>query len=104
MFDFLENLRQKTEGTKKKIAFFGAFLLAGIIFVVWLSVVYPSFNHDQIPEEVASRTNPSPLSAFSDTLSVGFSAIGDLFSKIKETVSSFTTAPAYYVSTSTNKE
>ena len=104
MFDFLENLRQKPDGTKKRVAFFGAFLLAGIIFVVWLSVVYPSFSRDQIPEEVASSTNPSPLSAFSDTLSVGFSAIGDQLSKIKETVSSFTIAPAYYVSTSTNRE
>ena len=73
-----------------------------IIFVIWLSVVYPSFSRDQIQEEVASSTSPSPLSAFSDTLLTGFSAIGEQFGKIKETVSSFTTAPAYYSATSTD--
>ena len=47
MFDLIEKLRQKPNRTKKLIAFLGALLFVGIIFVIWLSVILPDFEHSQ---------------------------------------------------------
>ena len=91
MFDFIEKLRQKPDRTKKQIAFLVSLLLAGIIFVIWLSVIYPDFSQTQAKETAVSKQEPSPLSNFSDTFSSGISAIGDQFNKIKESLSSFST-------------
>jgi len=101
MFDFIEKLRQKPDRTKKQIAFLVSLLLAGIIFVIWLSVIYPDFKQKQAKESAISKLEPSPLSNFTDTFSSGISAIGEQFNKIKESISSLATT-TYYSASSTD--
>ena len=99
MFEFIEKLRQKPDRTKKQIAFLSALFLAGLIFVVWLSVIYPDFKRGQQKEDAVSKLEPSPLSTFGETISTGISAMGDQFSKLKESISSITNNSAYYSTT-----
>jgi hypothetical protein len=101
MLDFLENLRNKPARLKKQIAFLVALTLAGVIFVIWLSVIYPNWRADQVT--TPTPTEPSPLSLFSTKFSAGLSAVSDQFSKIKDVISSFSTSPTFYVSSSTNE-
>ena len=84
MFDFIEKLRAKPDRTKKQIAFAVSLFLAGIIFVIWLSVIYPDFSQKQAKQTEVSKQEPSPISNFSDTFSSGISAIGEQFNKINE--------------------
>ncbi|MCX6701761.1 MAG: hypothetical protein NTX96_01015 [Candidatus Zambryskibacteria bacterium] len=88
MFELIEKLRQKPDRTKKQIAFLVAFFLTGIIFVIWLSVVYPDFKQGNLKEEVVSKLEPSPLGTFGETFKTGMSAIGEQFTKLKESISS----------------
>ncbi|MBI4155768.1 MAG: hypothetical protein HY507_00870 [Candidatus Zambryskibacteria bacterium] len=99
MFDFLEKLRSKPEKVKKQIAFFVSIFLAGIIFVVWLSVIYPDFRQSQKQKQKVENLTPSPFSTFTTQLSSGISSISEKFSEIKNTISSFSTSPAYYSAT-----
>ncbi len=103
MFQFIDNLRQKPDKTKKQVAFLVAFFITGIIFVVWLSVIYPNFKNQENKEAVASSTESSPFSTFSSTFGSGFKALGEQFGELKDTISSITAEPAYYVSTSTGQ-
>jgi hypothetical protein len=88
MFNLIEKLRQKSDRTKKQIAFLTAFFIVGVIFVVWLSVIYPDFRQAQSQEARVSSLEPSPLSSFSDSVSSGVSSIKEKFSEIKTSVSS----------------
>ncbi|HEY4509118.1 MAG TPA: hypothetical protein VJC13_02445 [Candidatus Paceibacterota bacterium] len=99
MFPLIEKLRQKPSRTKKQIAFVVSFLLAGVIFVIWLSIIYPDFSQRQAKEISASKLEPSPISNFGETFSSGLSAIGAQFSKIKESLSSLSTTTYYFAST-----
>ena len=99
MFNLIEKLRQKPDHTKKRVAFLSAFLLAGIIFVIWLSVIYPDFKQKQEREEVVSKLEPSPLGTFGETFRTGASAIRDQFINIKESIESITTNSTYYSTT-----
>ena len=96
MFNLIEKLRQKSPRLKKQIAFLTSFSLAGIIFVIWLSIIYPDFRQTQANEQKASSLEPSPISAFGETFSSGISAIKDQFSQLKGAISSFSTDPAHY--------
>ena len=91
MFELIEKLRAKPDRTKKQIAFCISLLLAGIIFVIWLTIIYPDFRGKQTKEKTVSSSEPSPFSNFADTFSSGISAIGEQFNKIKESISSFST-------------
>lgn len=84
MFNLIEKLRSKPDGVKNKIAFLTAFAFVGIIFVVWLSVIYPDFIDNSKKEQVTDE--PSPVSAFATTFFAGLSSIGDKFSEIKESI------------------
>ena len=55
MFDLIEKLRAKPDKTKRRIAFLVAFFIAGIIFIVWLGVVYPNFRNKQAKEDNVSK-------------------------------------------------
>lgn len=101
MFEYLEKLRQKPERVKKHIAFTIAFFLAGVVFVVWLTSVYPDFSQSQSREAQAESLTPSPLSTFEGQLSSGISAISEKFSEVKNSISSFSTGPLYYNATNT---
>ncbi len=98
MFNLIEKLRQKPERVKKQIAFLGAFFIAGGIFVVWLSVIYPDFRKSQSQEAAVANLEPSPLSTFADSFFSGISSIREKFGEIKQSVSSLSGA------TTTNSE
>lgn len=102
MFEFIERLRQKPDRVKKQIAFLTALFLAGIIFVVWLSVIYPDWRQTQNRDVEVKSLEPSPSGAISGTFSDGFSAISDQFKKIKEVFSSFSGSAEYYSATSSD--
>lgn len=100
MFEFIEKLRKKSERTKKQVAFLVALFITGLIFVVWLSVIYPDFRRRQEKINYVSNLEPSPLGTLGETFRTGFSAIGEQFTSLKESVSSITTSPVYYSTTS----
>jgi len=101
MFETIEKLREKPESSKKKIAFLTAFFVAGIIFVVWLSVVYPDLKMKNSKEKEVLKTEPSPLSAFEDTLSNGFLGLGEQLKNLKNSALLFSTKPEYFQATVT---
>jgi hypothetical protein len=89
MFDYIEQLREKSERTKKFIAFSLSFFVVGIILFFWFFSVFPqSWQEKQISDRVHS-VEPSPISALSQILSQGFSGIGENVSKIKMTANDF---------------
>jgi hypothetical protein len=100
MFKLIEKLRAKSERTKKLFAFSIAFFFSGLIFVVWLSVIYPSFKQKQDKLDYVSKLEPSPIGTITEALGGGFSQIGEQFGRLKDAVSSLTSAPAYYSTTS----
>ncbi len=99
MFDFLEKLRQKPDHVKKQIAFLATFFLVGVIFVVWLSVVYPSFKEDQSRQEAVSNLEPSPLETFSETFKEGMFTMGENLKALKESITLLSSDPAFYSTT-----
>ena len=103
MFQLIEKLRHKPNSTKKQIAFLVALSFAGIIFIVWLSVVYPDFRQSQEAEQRVADLTPSPISGFMASITTGFSAIGEQIAKMKDTMTSFSIDPAYYSATSTTE-
>lgn len=86
MLQFLENLKQKPESTKKYIAFSVAFFVSGIIFVVWLSVIYPDFRAKQDRKEYVSEIEKSPLTTLKESITTGVSGIKEEISKAKESL------------------
>lgn len=101
MFELIERLRRKPDRTKKQVAFLAALFVAGVIFVIWLSVIYPDFRKRQKNIDRVANLEPSPLGTLGETFRTGFSAIGEQFTSLKESVSSITSSPAYYSTTST---
>jgi cytoskeletal protein RodZ len=101
MFEFLEKMRSKPEGTKKWFAFSVAFCFAGTILVVWLTVIMPDFSAQEKQKSAALASEPSPLATFGTTLSSGFSAIGDQIAGLKTAASSISTGLQNYTASST---
>ena len=104
MFELIEKLRQKSDRTKKQIAFLVALFFAGIIFVVWLSVVYPNFRQDQIVEQKVAKLEPSPIATFGETISSSFFGITEQFREMKSSISSFFGSVTYQSSTTVNQK
>jgi len=101
MFDFLEKLREKPPRVKKQIAFFTAIFFAGIIFVIWLSSVYPNIWKTHLREEKAASLEPGPVDTLGGIFSEAFTVIGEKISEAKKVISSFASSTEYYASTST---
>ncbi len=102
MFHYIEKLRTKEEGTKKKIAFIIAFCFALILFSLWLTVFLPQFKKDQESESRVGATSgaKSPVNNFVDALSSGIVQIQKNFSEAKEIISNISTSTSYYVANS----
>jgi hypothetical protein len=90
--DFIDRLRQKSSGTKKRIAFATSAVVTLAIFGVWVSVLH--FGIDQKSGDVtaavanSSDTDVNPLSAFWDVLSKGWNGLTDNINQIKTGVDS----------------
>ena len=73
MFTIIDSLRTKPESTKRYIAFAVAFLFVGIIFSIWLSVVYPDIQKVSRQKEAVTKKEPSPFDILSAQVSSVFS-------------------------------
>jgi hypothetical protein len=101
VFELIEKLRGKPENVKKRIAFLSAFSLAGSIFVVWLSVIYPDFKDTEAKKENVAAVVESPTDSFSEALLGGFSHMMEQFQDLRKSVSNFSTEVEYYSATGT---
>lgn len=89
MFKLIENLRTKPESTKKQVAFLVALSFSGLIFVIWLSVIYPEWRKGEKKEEKVVSSEPHPLAGFMANLSTGIGGMKEQFSEIKKSISFF---------------
>lgn len=102
MFDYIEKLRQKPYSTKKQIAFLVSFSFVSVIFIIWVTAVYPSFGKENIDNPDVSEKF-SPFSTFNSVLSQSMGAIGDQISKISGVVASLSSSTQdYIISSSTS--
>jgi hypothetical protein len=69
MFNIIEDLRQKNDKTKKRVAFLIAFLLSGIIFTIWITVIYPDFVKQKNEEKSEMIESSGPVSTFTNSFS-----------------------------------
>jgi len=85
--DFIDNLRQKPSGTKKKIAFATSAVVTLAIFGVWASVLH--FGIDSKPTEVTaavaniSDADVNPFVGFWSVISTGWGGLVDNINQIK---------------------
>lgn len=84
MFELIEKIRNKPEKTKNRIAFLSSLLFVGVIFVIWLTVLFPDFLGQNAKAEKITSSEPSAFSALFSTISQGFSDMGKNISQIKE--------------------
>lgn len=82
MLEIIENFRKKSDGAKKQVAFLVSLFIAGIIFVLWLGVIYPDIKNTE-NKEVSENSESSPISTFGSIFSAGLESIGTQFNQIK---------------------
>ena len=68
MFDFLENLRSKSEAYRMRIVFIGAATVTGIIFFAWLLATILTYTSTERRD--LNSENPSAFSEISTNLSI----------------------------------
>lgn len=101
MLDFLDKVRSKPNSAKKRIAFFTAFTLTGIIFIFWFVAIYPSFKEQNELDKKISKLESSPIESVSSVFGSNFLKIKEQFGKIKEIGSSFSAEVDYYTANAT---
>lgn len=89
MFDYLEKLRQKPEKTRKRISLLFSLLFVSIIFLIWVTAIYPSFREEKKINDKIANIEVSPFSTFGNLFSESVSSISDQVQKIKEVSSNF---------------
>jgi len=102
MFEFIENLRQKPNSTKKKIAFLTSFSVSAIIFVVWISVIYPDMKNEN--RVISTTSSSTPIETFTGFMSDGFSQMKEKLSEVANVFSSLSSTTSMYYATSTTQE
>ncbi len=105
MFQFIEKLRQKPEGAKKRIAFLASFSFSVLILGIWFSVIYPDFKFKEKQKQSASVNQASPASSFFENILEGFSGVKKQLGDVKDLVGSISTTtfvsnPEEHISTS----
>lgn len=101
MFEFLEKLRNKPRGTKKRIAFLTSFTFTSIILAFWLVSIYPSFQEQNNIEKKVKKIESSPIVSVGSVFSDSFSKIKTQLGMIKELGQNFTKEAEYYSASST---
>lgn len=102
MFDYLESIRNKPRGVKKRIAFFTSFTFTGVVFIFWLVAVYPSFREQNAIDKKIKKLESSPISSISSIFADNFSKIKSQISQVKELGQNFTKEASYYSASSTS--
>jgi len=104
MLDFLDKIREKPNRAKKRIAFFTAFTLTGIIFIFWFVAIYPSFKEQNAIDKKISKLESSPIESVGSVFGENFNKIKEQFGKIKEIGSNFTAEVDYYTANATTTD
>jgi len=104
MFEYLEQLRQKPKGVRKRVAFLVSLSFAGFILLIWTTVVYPDFSLRREKQGNIVSTQPSPFSTFTGALSNGASAITSQFDEVKQLIKSTSTPEFNQIATTTDRE
>lgn len=105
MFEFIEKLRQKSDGSKKRIAFATSFSFVAVIFTVWLSVIYPDFYFTERQKQKASVGEAGVVESFWENMTNGFSDAKNHLSDFRKNISSMviSTSTYYVAPTNTSK-
>src|SRR5262245_6201177 len=103
MFESLDRLRQKPDGAKRKIAFFTSFSVVLVIFVVWLTVIYPDFMNKNSGEVVEKKAD-APVDNFASVFTESLNRLGEEIGKLKDLTSGLSSSTSsYYNATDTPK-
>lgn len=73
MLNTVEKLREKPEAHRKRVAFIVAAIIAGIIFIVWLSVIGAKFGQsaEVVKEQEGASLVAGVKEGFSEVFEVG---------------------------------
>lgn len=85
--DFIDKLREKPIGTRKRIAYATSAVVTLAIFGVWVSVFHFGVEQKSVESTAAvansSDTDVNPFSAFWDVISKGWGGLSDNINQIK---------------------
>lgn len=95
MFDLIEKIRNKPEGTKKRIAFLTALSFSSVIAVIWLSVIYPDLRFIENQKQSAAAVESGPTENFLRNIKEGFSGAKEQINNIKQSVSNIASSTKY---------
>ncbi len=101
MFQYIDNLRQKPDKQKKRVAFSLAFIFCLVIFAFWYFTVIPDFKKQAEVDKKEEKLNNGPTTSFMSVFSGKIGEMQDQLAKIKDFAGSFSTGSDYYISTST---
>jgi hypothetical protein len=89
--DFIDQLRQKPPGTKKRIAYITSAVVTLVIFGIWVSVLHFDIGQKSADATAtvadSSNTDVNPFSAFWSVLSTGWDGLANNINQIKTGVS-----------------
>ncbi len=92
MFDFIKNLQEKPEHHRRAITLISSLFISLVIFVVWLSVIFPtSVQTEKKLAESESSRNAGLMDVFSRNVASVSSAFKDQLLSIKDITKLFTT-------------
>lgn len=103
MFEFIEKIRQKPEGLKKKVAFLASFFIAGLIFVIWLSVIYPNIMNNKKVDSLTEKRKEDPISSLANIISSGVYSVSNELGSLKDLISNVGTKEDYFSASSSKQ-
>jgi hypothetical protein len=86
MFKYIEQLRQKPEGYRKRFAFFTTSVLTLAIFGVWITTLPSSIDRIEQRAAKADTNTVSPVNAARQNLGTAIEGIKGQFDEAKEEI------------------
>ena len=79
MESYLDRLRNRPDHHKERIAFGLATFFTALVFVVWLSVLFPNGSNDIVAKEKPVEKGETPFTALKNGVAQVYEASKDLF-------------------------
>jgi len=86
LLDWLDQLREKPESVRFRVAILIAFVSTFIIFLVWLSVLFLRFDEKKVNVEVTATEIQSPFLTFKNGMSRTLEDGRNLFVGLKDSL------------------
>lgn len=101
MFELIDQIRQKPENVKNRVAFITALTFALILLAIWFLLVLPGIKDREIDKSLAEKEKiiVSPTEGLTANVSSGWSGIKNNLSVFKENITSFISGVEYYTAT-----